>query len=261
MWHREKTMSSARCRLWFGVSFGLLVSCHGELDLSIVPRTSGEDMAPGVETGSGSESADCAMGTVSNCAFCGDVCAGVDDDRTSRQCNQGSCTLFCHGEFYDVNGALADGCEQEDLPVHDSALSALELHLPDVDDPELATNPLDLSGAVYGDLRLHDPPELRPLGREDWYRVTTEGIGRENIEMMACLGIVNFPESNRFEVCISDSGASHVENAACGVAAGGGDSTCVSPPEGGDLGGPYLVRVRKLEGENTDLRYALFMAH
>lgn len=242
-------------RCW--LVLGLVVGCHGGLDLSIVPRTSGDD----VETGEASEADDCVVGTANDCAFCGDVCPGVDDGRTSRHCEASVCNLYCHGEAYDANGVVEDGCEEEDLPVHDGVLSALELHLPDVDDPDLASNPMNVSHAIYGDQRLHDPPERRPLGREDWYRVTTEGIGREDAEMAACLGIINFPESNRFEVCISDSGASSLGQAACGVAYGGGDSMCVSPPEGGDRGGPYLVRVRKLEGENTNLRYALFLVH
>ena len=204
---------------------------------------------------------DCEIGRPDHCAACDDACPGTDSQTTERLCVDSTCDLHCLAEFYDLNGSPHDGCEAEDIPAQDTTATAVAFELPDVDDPTFMSNPLDHTAAIYGDDRVHDRPlTMRPLGREDRYAITAVGAGVGG-GMMACLGITNFPADNMLEMCIGDPGDDEFASAACVTAQGGGESECASPPGGGDAGGPYPIRVRKLAGTNTDNGYALFLQH
>ena len=196
--------------------------------------------------------ASCALGTPDHCDACDSPCPGTDGATTVRLCEAGECDLHCLLEFYDVNGSPHDGCEAEDVPVQDTPETAVEIDV---------AKTFNHVGTIYGDDRVHDEPlPERPLGRDDRYAVTATGSGMAG-GMVACLGITNFPADNMFEVCIGDPGDDDLAAAACATATGGRDSQCVSPPAGGDEGGPYPIRVRKLAGTNTDNGYALFLQH
>jgi hypothetical protein len=206
----------------------------------------------------------CLLGTADTCASCGNICPGKDDPGSKRTCTDSSstavCGMSCLGEFYDVDGKDETGCEAEDQPVHDAEATATLITLPDGNDTTYKSNPLNLSDHVYGDERPHDaPPATRPLGREDWWKVTTVGAGAPG-DMGACLGISNFPADDVFEVCISEPASTQFLTSSCKQVKGGAPSTCVNPANG-TATGPYLVRVRKIEGASTANAYALFLLH
>ena len=208
------------------------------------------------------------LGGPDHCGSCGTVCPpGHDDKGTQRTCStmglDATCDIACKGEYYDVNGSVDDGCEAIDPIIQDSAMNALAVTLPDVmQDPMEKSNPMNILGKLYGDIRLHDaPPTMRPLGREDWYAVTAIGAGTLNVTMNACLGITSFPQDNMFEVCLSDIGQTTFNANSCKIAVGMGNSVCVFPPAKTDAGSPYYVRVRKLSGTNTSAGYALYLQH
>jgi len=235
----------------------------GKKDGSVV-RDSGRD---GTTIDSGGT---CTLGTPDHCGNCATKCAGTDDAQTMRTCSgttaTATCGLLCKGEFYDVDGNAADGCELEDRPIQDSATTAVTVALPDVNNGgtggmrcDGSTNPCTVSGQIYGDARTHEAPTpSRPMGREDWYKVTAVGTGTPN-KVGTCLGISNFPADNQFEVCVGNDGDTNP--ATCMTATGGGASACVHPPTATDSG-VFYVKVRKTAGTtNSPNKYALYLEH
>jgi hypothetical protein len=226
---------------------------------------SGKDGAPKSDSGGGGDgSSACTLGTTTDCGSCGTAC-GTSDKASLYACSDataaGTCTLTCRAEYYDLDGKIDDGCEAEDAVVQDSATNAVGITLPDANDSTFKTNPLNVLGYVYGDGRPHeDAPTSRPLGREDWYKVTAVGAGVPSTGMGACLGISDFPTDDTFEVCITDLGGSTFPSANCKAVKGGAQSSCVAPSGGSDAG-DYYVRVRKTDGSNTPNGYALFLQH
>lgn len=224
----------------------------------------GADLASAPDAG-------CTLGTADHCGACNTKCPpGADDIGTTRTCSSatvaGTCDITCRGEFYDVDGEppmKPTGCELIDEPVQDTAQTAVALVLPDIaDDPKLMSNPRNVDGKLYCDNRLHDAvPVHRPNGRDDWYAVTANGAGNANVGMKACLGIVSHPADNLFEVCISAANVAVFDPNSCLTVAGAKSPVCVTPPGQPDAGGPYYVRVRKLQGTPTINSYALFLQH
>ena len=49
------------------------------------------------------------LGTLSNCAFCSDVC--LDRANSSPVCSSGSCGIVCDAGFDNCDGGLGNGCE------------------------------------------------------------------------------------------------------------------------------------------------------
>ncbi|MEO6420986.1 MAG: hypothetical protein ABIP39_16360 [Polyangiaceae bacterium] len=204
----------------------------------------------------------CTLGSADHCGTCTTVCLGPDDVGTLRTCSDsnsaGTCGIECKGELYDLDGKDTNGCEASDPVVQDTSATAVPKTLP------TGNNPLNLVGTIFGDTRLHDaPPTARALGREDWYAVTTVGVGKSGSTsaMSACLGITNFPTDNTFEVCTSKSGATTFDVSECVKVIGGAASACIHPANGANLTGPFYVRVRKIEGTNAALGYALYLEH
>src|SRR5262249_12876468 len=155
----------------------------------------------------------CTLGTPDHCGACSIACPpGRDDSATLRTCSNatsaGVCDLICRGEWYDLDGDAANGCESAESVVQDSAPTALDVRLGDVvNDPSLLVNPRNLAGFIYSDRRMHEtPPYARPTGRDDWYLVDAIGTGDPSIGMTACLGITSFPMETWFEICIADAG-------------------------------------------------------
>ena len=210
----------------------------------------------------------CALGTPDTCGACTTVCPGMDSMSTMRTCSDptpmGTCNIECLGEYYDLDGDASNGCEAQDLPVQDLDLTAVVLMLPDVDNGtgstpcDGATNPCTQTGQIYSDMRHHvNAPTMRPLGREDWYKVVAVGTGGPN-QVAACLGITNYPADNQYQICIGNDGDFNPNT--CMTATGGGASTCVSPPTAADSG-TFYVKLSKLAGTNTANQYALYVRH
>src|SRR5262245_21867706 len=103
----------------------------------------------------------CTLGTPDHCGKCTTSCPGANDARTqptgANATPSGTCDITCKGEFYDLDGNAANGCEAEDPKVQDTEATALPVALPDA-------NPTTIQGLMYGDTREHDvPPVSRPL--------------------------------------------------------------------------------------------------
>ncbi len=209
----------------------------------------------------------CVLGTTASCGTCGTPCPGADNAGTLRRCTSataaGTCDVTCAGEFYDLDGMLATGCEAEDAPAQDTATSAVDVTLPNATGGtgacNNAANPCTVAAQIHSDDRQHDvAPLSRTLGREDWFRVIAVGAGTAN-KMKACLNIGNYPADNTYEVCISDAGSAVPST--CGQATGGGGaSACVNPPAMPDSG-TFFVRIRKISGTRTTNKYALYLEH
>jgi hypothetical protein len=219
------------------------------------------DAAP-IDPGMSGDAAMCTLGSADHCGTCSTICPGPDDMGTLRTCSDsnsaGMCSIECKGEFYDMDGKDTNGCEGSDPVVQDTSATAVAVMLP------TGNNPMNLVGTIYGDTRVHDAaPTARPLGREDWYAVTTVGVGKNGASsaMSACLGITNFPADNSFELCTSQSGIAMFDVAECVTVTGGAASACMHPDTGAQLTGPFYVRVRKLAGTNAALGYALYLEH
>lgn len=208
----------------------------------------------------------CTLGTAEDCAACGNACPGMDTAGTRRTCMSATCGILCLGEWYDVDGDAANGCEAEDSPIQDTAAGAVLITLPNLNNGgggalpcDGVTNPCTRAAQVYGDAREHDAaPTMRPLGREDWYKVVAINGGSSSNQMTACLGITNFPTDNQYEVCIGNDGSTMPTT--CMTAQGGGTSQCVAPPTAADQG-TFYVKVRKIAGANTANKYALYLVH
>jgi hypothetical protein len=210
--------------------------------------------------GADAEAGACTLGTPDHCGKCDTSCPGTDDAHTQRTCSDatpfGICGITCKGEFYDLDGSDANGCEAEDATVQDTEATAVAVSLPDA-------NPKNIDGQMYGDGRPHDAaPVSRPFGRDDYYKVTATGTGSPSNTMTACLSITNFPADNTFEVCIKADGAASFAPASCKSVNPQSQSAdrCVTPPGNPDIG-TFFVRVRKTAGSNTANKYALYLVH
>lgn len=265
-WNRFSVIECARVvRGRRALSLLLLLGCNPTLDISVHPKLGGSGDAraeagdSGATVGSDGESTDTGETLAGSTeASSGSVCAVGDEcpeppASAMNACIEGECQWSCLPEYYDLNGLPADGCEAQDQR-HDSPESALSLVLPDTEDPEHASNPLNTSGVLYGD-------ETQPLGLPDWYAITTVGSGLPNRGIVACLSVVNFPPDNRVEACISGLEDPSLADEGCGVAVGGGEAACVEPPGDPELPGLYYVRVRRLRGTQTPNRYWLWLRH
>ncbi|MBS2014132.1 MAG: hypothetical protein JST00_14675 [Deltaproteobacteria bacterium] len=253
-------------------SAAVIVACAKAVDDPIpIAKPDEEETSTGTDASVAKEvETTCTLGTVEHCGECNVKCPGADDEHTTRTCRDATrsatCELICHGEFYDVDGKLENGCEAEDSPVQDSAATAVAITLPDVvNDATMKSNPYNVTAAAYHDGRYHDDEGgTRSVAREDWFRVTAVGAGNPANTMTACLSAVSFPTDNELEVCITANGATNFTGAVCKTLVvtpdGGGGSQCVNPP-GNPNNGTFLVRVRKTKGAPTANKYALFLNH
>jgi hypothetical protein len=214
----------------------------------------------GGEGGSGDDSGMCMLGTITDCGSCGHACPAADmtskptcTDATSTA----TCDIECTGEHYDLDGNPTNGCEAEDLPIQDSATTAVPVMLPDA-------NAKNIVAPMYGDKRQHDSDQAaRMFGREDWYIVTASGASNAS-GMVACLSAVNFPSDDVLDVCITQNGSTTFDTAGCAtytLAADAG-SACVQPNgmASNDLG-TFYVRVRRTAGASNANQYALYLRH
>jgi hypothetical protein len=209
----------------------------------------------------------CTLGDPDHCGTCNTVCPpGMDDNATKRTCSGATCGYICRGEFYDVDGKAANGCEAQDLPIQNTASTAVTVLLPDMPlqaSPGPNLNPTNAVSQIYGDMAEHeDVPTSRPDGREDWFKVVVTGAGASDRGVDACLGITSFPADNTFEVCLSANGLSSFLPAGCKQAVGMGASVCVQQPMAADESGIYFARVRRVSGATYSAnKYALYLDH
>ncbi len=209
----------------------------------------------------------CMLGTAEHCGACDRSCPGQDTSDTLRRCTAATeaatCEITCRAESYDVDGNATNGCEASDLPIQDSAASAVEVVLPGgtggMSLCDGATNPCTVSAQILSDGRVHESaPSARPLGRDDWFQVIATGVG-SGATMTACLNIGNYPADNFYEVCISDAGS--MTPTTCGVATGGGGASACVLPSGNPNDGVFYVRIRRMAGTRTTNGYALYLEH
>ncbi len=214
------------------------------------------------ESGGGSnDSGMCMLGSINDCGACGKACATTDPKTALPTCSDATmtatCDIKCTGEHYDLDGKADNGCETDDLPIQDTATTAVVVTLPDA----TAKN---LVAPLYGDKRAHDTDvAARALGREDWYVVTASGAAAGG-GMTACLSAGNFPSDNVLEVCITQSGSTTFDAPGCKTytVANDAGSSCVNPNgmAGNDLG-TFYVRVRRTAGTSNANQYALYLRH
>jgi hypothetical protein len=209
----------------------------------------------------------CVLGTADHCGSCATACPGMDTSATLRTCSAatsaGTCDIECKGDYYDVDGVASNGCEALDV-TQSSATTATAVTLANVAPAggscNNTNNGCTVSMAIASDMRKHDsaPPD-RPLGLEDWWKVTAVGAGGSN-PMKACLSISNadWPTDNKYEVCISPLGS--MTPSTCATAIARMPSMCVQPTGNTDAG-TYYLRVRKTVGMPTGLGYALYLEH
>jgi hypothetical protein len=223
------------------------------------------DLATHTDLARGDGPSSCTLGTPDHCGTCGTVCPpGMDSTGTQRTCSNSVCDFICKGEYYDVDGQAANGCEAQDLPLQDSSITAVAVNLPNAFNTDLGVtgNPANIVSQVYGDSRTHDvAPTSRLTGREDWYKLTVTGGGSGSNGVTACLGITNFPSDDIFEVCLSESGSATFINTDCKQVMGMMSSQCVAKAMAADESGTYYARVRKISGSWTTNQYALFLEH
>ena len=209
----------------------------------------------------------CTLGTPDHCGACGTSCPPANPLMEQVTCSDATdtatCQLTCVGEYYDMDGNAANGCEALDEPVQDSAAAAVAVALPDTTGGTgactNANNPCTVVGQIYSDDRTHDAaPTMRTLGLDDWYVVTATGTGTPN-HMSTCLNIGNYPADDNYQVCISANGSTMPTTCATAIG-GGGASACVLAPANPDAG-TFYIYIHKISGTRTLNQYALYLEH
>ncbi len=219
------------------------------------------DAGSASESGGGNDSGMCMLGSITDCGACGKACATTDMKTALATCSDATmtatCDIECTGEHYDLDGKADNGCETDDVPIQDTATTAVAVMLPDA-------NAKNIVAPLYGDKRAHDTDvAARALGREDWFVVTASGAAAGG-GMTACLSAGNFPSDNVLEVCITQNGSTTFDAPGCKTytVANDAGSSCVNPNgmASNDLG-TFYVRVRRTAGTSNANQYALYLRH
>jgi hypothetical protein len=229
-------------------------------DLDAVPRLDLYAPLVDVHPDGGRDGASCTLGTVDNCASCGDVCPpGKDSPATVRVCLSGKCDIQCNAESYDVNGAVADGCEAaDDLPIHDTIADAKSLgKVSDCDD-----SPVTTAAVMPSDDRLHlVAPTARPGGRPDWYKLHIDDNAFCIVEAEVKVSLKSLPQSAFYRVAaywVCDSGA---ELAADSKTGNGGAELLLDPTTTcttvGDDSGTLYIKVAQESGGHSAASYTV----
>jgi len=205
------------------------------------------------------DGASCTLGTVDNCASCGNVCPpGKDSPTTARVCLSGKCDIQCKAESYDVNGDVADGCEAEDdLPIHDTTADAKSLgQVSDCD------NAVTTTAVTPSDDRLHlVAPTSRPGGRPDWYKLHIDDKAFCIVEAEVKVSLKSLPQSALYRAAaywVCDGGAELATDSKSGN--GGGElllnptTTCTTV---GDDSGTLYVKVAQESGGHSAASYTI----
>lgn len=204
--------------------------------------------------------ASCTLGTVANCAKCGDVCPGKDAKFTTRLCQQGACTIQCEGEYYDVNGLLKDGCEvSDDAPVHANVYASKNMgKVKDCDTTKIT------SAVMPSDSRDHtSAPTSRPNGREDWFRMHITDTAFCQTEARVDIKLSGLPAAAQFKAEVyfkCDNGKQLKTQSKSGYGANTltliPSTECTLGSLGIDSGWVY-IRVLKVAGPHSSGKYSL----
>ncbi len=96
--------------LWTGTGCGLDPDAGTDTGMADA-GTDAPDAAPDAMSDTMGDGAMCTLGTVTDCASCGDVCAF---DNATPSCEMGGCAIGeCDEGFDDCNERTSDGCEAE----------------------------------------------------------------------------------------------------------------------------------------------------
>ncbi len=241
---------------------------YGNLDGQVAKQDRGKDLVPWADLYSPMRDGaldiragetGCQLGTADNCTTCGDVCPpGKDDTGTTRVCLSAACVIQCNAEYYDVNGALSDGCEaQDDLPLHET-LSAASF-MGKVEDGDSAVT---RTGLLPSDSRTHvTAPATRENGREDWWSLHIEDTTFNVVEAKITASFASLPTKARFTVYAyykCDSGSTLTPITQSGY---GGSTLAVQPSTScsflGDDSGTLYVKLAKDSGPHSGTSYGL----
>lgn len=223
-------------------------------------------------------------GDVNNCGGCGVVCAPGPalDGTTQRNCGKSggvySCNAIrCHGNNYDADGQLYNGCETaDDAPAHYSSATAINSGCV-VDDWDNSW--CSGSGRFPSDSRQHTSSPTNRFGpsglinSEDWYVHRAEDDDFADLQVRSWLDVRNAPSGNLYEVCQSSRQNNTVSAAAsCGAppstaysawcsgyccCAYGGSTVGIplsagdTDPSGDDNTGFYYTRIRWKSGTTS----------
>lgn len=114
---------------------------------------------------------------VANCGACGVACPAYP--QTEPDCGAGACGFDCTGEFYDVDGEAANGCETEDSPTgnHSLAQARNEGVVTGCDKGAFTEQ---IIGHIPSDRHRHPALPIRSNHTvEDWYAITPQAEGCE----------------------------------------------------------------------------------
>jgi hypothetical protein len=239
---------------------------HLTLDVVLPSPDAAPDLVPTVDLysplsdgGGGGADGGCALGTVTNCSSCGDVCLpAADTSSTARVCVSSKCDIECKEEAYDVNGTLSDGCETEDdTPIHDTKSSAQDFGtLSDCDSMQSAT------ASIPSDSRKHQKaPTDRSNGRDDWYKMTITDDFFCAVEAKITVALDNLPTGSKYTAVAYYACSSGTTLSSTTQSAYGGSSISLSPSTtcstiGDDSGTVYLM-VSKVSGSHSSASYTV----
>jgi hypothetical protein len=216
------------------------------------------DLAPGERLAKLDGGGSCALGTPDNCGSCGKVCPGKESPATARVCLDGKCAIQCKEEWYDVNGAVDDGCEAlDDLPVHDVESAAVDLGK--VSDCDIAQQ---TTGVMPSDDRLHlKAPTDRPQGRPDWYKLHIDDKLGCVVSGKVTISLAGLPTAAYYRATVfwaCDGGSKLASNT---VAGGGGQKLELKPETGctlvGDDSGTLYLKLAKESGPHAGASYSV----
>lgn len=213
------------------------------------------DQGTGVEGGvspdQGPSSDGCVLGTTSNCLYCGDTCTGPNNSGTQPVCVQNNgCDIHCRGDYYDVDGKEANGCEALDsLAAYSTEQTAKNLGL--TDDCAGATK---VVGDVLSDDRYHtSTAKSGKLGTWRFFKLTiTDKLGCA-LSGKTTFDLTKLPSTNQYRVdawyVCQQSGK---KLNAAGGSLYGGQSKSFSPDTScttmGDDSGTLYLRIYKWSG-------------
>ena len=112
----------------------------------------------------------------SNCGGCGNVCPGGSATHSAGTCSNSTCGMTCSGDYYDVNGNTADGCEKAGTGGYHSESTAY--YLGELSCSDSSTGGFD--GVIHSDKRAHITPTVEGFNATSgatpqWWRVFATG--------------------------------------------------------------------------------------
>jgi hypothetical protein len=155
---------------------------------------------------------------------------GAPGGSTHPFCSAGACDFSCLGDYYDVNGQVADGCECLDTEQYPSSGEAL--YLGTMDDCD------GVDFTVEGKL----PHDSRPVGSfEEWYRLQFDDKATCDAEFYL---LFSSPSGTSLQVSLYEGATARQ------TAVSSGDVVKLS--DGALTDGYYNIRVQWVSGSSCD---------